>query len=287
MSDDARIQVLIVDDEEYVREHLRELLSERSSVETVSEATHGSEAIEVIESDDPDLVFLDVKMPKMSGIEVVEEVGSDSMPATVFVTAYDEYAIQAFNLAAIDYLLKPFDEERFDTAFERACRVIELEHVENLASRFRALLDASGTRATPFRNGIPENGTKNGTNGRAGEKSPGEYLKRLTVEVRGQIHVVPVEEIRFVTAEDTYVRIHTDERDYLLRKRLYEMEEQLDPAEFVRIHRSTIVRLDCVHRLLQRTPGDYVVQLDDTKTLSVSRSRQEELIDRLEMGTTA
>lgn len=279
---DTELQVVVVDDDERVRQHLRELLSSRSQVETISEAAHGSEAIDRIKSGDPELVFLDVRMPATSGIEVIEEVGPESMPKTVFMSTQNKFAVRAFDFAAVDYLLKPFDEERFDTAFERACRAVKLEQVEDLATRFRTLLGASGARATSSR----DRGSQNGINGTAGEDSSGDYLERLTVEVRGQIHVVPVEDIRYITAEDTYVRIHTDERNYLLRKRLYEMEDELNPAEFARIHRSTIVRLDCVQRLLQRSAGDYVVQLDDTKTLRVSRSRQEELIERLETGAS-
>jgi len=278
MDDDTNLHVLIVDDEQYVRDHLRELLSGRSAVETLSEATHGREAIQAVEAENPDLVFLDVKMPTTSGTEVVEEVGPDSMPATVFVTAYDEFAVQAFDLAAVDYLLKPFDEDRFHTAFERASQAVKLEQVEDLASRFQTLIDA-GAQGVSLHDDAVQN--------RADEdesKSSDDYLERLTVEARGQIHVIPVEDIRYITAEDTYIRIHTEESSYLLRKRLYEMEEQLAPTEFVRIHRSTIVRLDCVQRLLQRAAGDYVVQLNDAKTLRVSRSRQEDLIRRLEMG---
>jgi two-component system LytT family response regulator len=270
------LRALVVDDEQYVRVHLSDLLEERSEVGSISEATHGSEAIKRIREDEPDLVFLDVQMPTKSGIEVVREVGPEAMPATVFVTAYDEYAIEAFELSAVDYLLKPFDEERFDKGFERAVQVARMDQVEDLAARFQDLLDVSGQRITAQRKGDER------TEDRETEET--EYLERITVEARGQIHIVPVKDIRYVTAEDMYVKIHTAENSHLLRERLYEMEKRLDPSEFVRIHRSTIVRMDCIDRLVQRAGGDYVVQLEDAKRFRVSRGRQDELIRRLEKG---
>lgn len=284
MTTDLQLHVLIVDDEQYVRGHLRNLLESRSEVDELAEASHGREAVQAIEEGGPDLVFLDIKMPTTSGIEVVEEVGPESMPATVFVTAYDEYAIQAFDLAAIDYLLKPFDEDRFEKAFERALRALKMDRVEDLASHFQDLLDVSGSRAASFGDGTAPNGDDGSD---MSDTTTSRYLERFTVERGNKVHIIPVEDVRFVTAEDMYVRIHTEDNSYLLRERLYEMENRLDPAEFIRIHRSSIVRIDCIHRLVQRSGGDYVVQLDDAKTLRVSRSRQEELLQRLETGTSA
>lgn len=284
MSNEPQLHVLIVDDEQYVRDHLTDLLNVRSEVKTVSEATSGREAIQTINAEDPDLVFLDVKMPSLSGIEVVEAIGPASMPATVFVTAYDEFAIQAFDLAAVDYLLKPFEENRFAKAFERAHQAIRLERAEELVTRFEDLLDVSADRVASFGNGTSQH---RATDPASSSPETNDYLERLTIETRGQIRIVHVEDICYITAEDMYVRIHTAETSYLLRKRLYEMEERLDPAQFIRIHRSTIVRLDCIDRLVQRSGSDYVVQLDDAKTLSVSRSRQDDLIQRLETGAPA
>lgn len=284
MSNEPDLHVLTVDDEQYVHDHLSNLLDSRPEVNVITEATNGREAIEAIESGSPDLVFLDVKMPSMSGIEVIEELGPSSMPPTVFVTAYDEYAIRAFDLAAVDYMLKPFDEERFSRAFERALRTVRLDYVEDLARRFQGLLDVSeGQLASPD-NGAPSNGREDST---LNAPDSDGYLERLTIEARGQIQVVHVEDIRYITAEDMYVRIHTAETSHLLRRRLYEMEEQLDPAQFVRIHRSTIVRLDCIDRLVERSGGDYLVQLNDAKTLPVSRSREGDLIQRLQTGAPA
>lgn len=276
MTDDTQLHVLVVDDEAYVRNHLKDLLAARSEVGIVREAEHGQEAVQAIEADDSDLVFLDVKLPAQSGIEVVEEISPEAMPATIFVTAYDEFAIEAFDLAAVDYLLKPFEEERFSKAFERGLQAIKRTRVDELTDRFRGLLN------------LYEDTRSNGTRGAAAEPqseaASEEYLERITVEDRNQIHVIPVEDIRYVTAEDVYVRVHTSDEDYLLRERMYEMEQRLDPRQFVRVHRSTIVRLDCIDCLVQRSESDYVVQLDDAKRFRVSRSRQEDLVQRLQTG---
>ena len=274
MPDSTQLHVLVVDDEQYVREHLNTLLSARSEVGIVTEAHHGREAVETIPAEAPDLVFLDVKMPSMSGLEVIEELGPKAMPATVFVTAHDEFAIEAFDLAAVDYLLKPFDEDRFSQAFERGLQAVKLAKVEAWTDRFQDLLEHYADA---------QNGTRDDQTRGADDRS-GEYLERITVEDRSQIHVVPVEDIRCVTAEDTYVKVHTSEENYLLRERMYEMEQCLDPAQFARVHRSTIVRLDCVECLVQRSDNDYVVQLDDAKRFRVSRSRQDDLLRRLKTG---
>jgi two-component system LytT family response regulator len=230
--------------------------------------------MEIVEAKAPDLVFLDVKMPTMSGLGVIEEVGPDAMPATVFVTAHDEFALEAFDLAAVDYLLKPFDEDRFSRAFERGLQALKLAHVEAWTDRFQGLLDLYGKARTG-----PSDPQEDGS-----KEESREYLKRVTVKERNQIHVVPVEDIRYVTAEDTYVKLHTSEDSYLLRERMYEMEQCLDPAQFARVHRSTIVRLDCIERLVQRSENDYFVQLDDAKRFRVSRSRQDDLVRRLKTG---
>lgn len=278
MTDDTQLQVLVVDDEAYVRNHLEDLLTARSEVGIVREAEHGRGAVQAIEADAPDLVFLDVKLPAQSGIEVVEEINPEAMPATIFVTAYDEFAIEAFDLAAVDYLLKPFEEDRFSKAFERGLRTVRRTRVAELTDRFRGLLD------------LYEDPRSNGARGMTKDQQSGVddasagYLERIIVEDRTQIHVIPVEDIRYLTAEDVYVRVHTSDEDYLLRERMYEMEQRLDPREFVRIHRSTIVRLDCIDCLVRRSESDYVVQLDDAKRFRVSRSRQEDLVQRLQMG---
>jgi two-component system LytT family response regulator len=204
------------------------------------------------------------------------------MPPTVFVSTDDGFAVKAFDLGAVDYLLKPVAPDRFEEAFGRAVQAIKLERIETLGLQFRDLL--GGLDRPPV---APGNGhAPNGHEPSAPDPSePEEYLRRVVVEGQNQLHIVPIDDIRYLTAEDTYVRLHTEDTSYLVRRRLYEMEQRLNPAQFVRIHRSTIVRLDCIERLLPRSGADYTVQLDNAKTFRVSRGRQDDLVHRLETGT--
>lgn len=282
MPDDPQLDVLIADDEKEIREHLSELAGQRPEVRSVTEATDGREAVTLIEEEEVDLVFLDVKMPGSSGLEVVEEIGLGHIPPTIFVTAYEEHAKRAFDLGAVDYLLKPFEERRFAIAFERALGVVTMEEVEKLAAQFgetRTMSDAA-RRASESNPAINQQSNSNGR-----EEAKDKYLKRLTVESNDQIHVIPVDDIEYITAEGVYVEIHTDSDSRLLRERLYEVEEWLDPTEFARIHRSTIVRLDCVESLRRRSSGDYLVELVNDERLRVSRSRQDQLLRQLKTGS--
>ena len=262
MPDLAPLHVLVVDDERYARERLHDLLETRDEVDAVDDADAGAAAVEALRTTTYDLVFLDVQMPERTGLEVVEAIGPAHMPPTIFVTAYDEYALEAFDLAALDYLLKPFDNDRFEQAFERALEMTKLRAAEAVTDRFRRLLDASDEAdddsTTP--------------------------LKRLTIDLPGKVRVVPVEEIRFVTAEDAYVKVHTDEDAYLLRERMHVLEERLPTPAFVRIHRSTIVRVELIESVLQRSGGDYAVRLRDGTRLAVSRGRRDDLLAHLEEG---
>lgn len=255
------LRVLIVDDEPLARQRIADLLAREPNVEVVGEATNGEGAIDEIRELDPDLVFLDVQMPGKSGFDVVREIGPDRMPATIFVTAYDRYALDAFDVAAVDYLVKPFDDERFEAAFRRARRLVRLERVGEMATRLRAVLEG----------GRPEGGV--------GRTQP--FLERIAVESRGQIRVVPVDRIDYITANGPYVTLHAGQDTHVLRERMQTLEERLDPRLFFRIHRSTIVRIDRIEALLRAGGGDYAVRLRGGAELSVSRGRVEELEHRL------
>jgi two-component system, LytTR family, response regulator len=236
---------------------------------------NGTAAIEAVRSLHPDLVFLDVQMPGKTGLDVVREVGDD-MPPTIFVTAYDRYALQAFDLAAVDYLVKPFDDERFEQAFRRARRHVELEEMGELRERLLAVLDTgprASTAAAPAPDAAPV------TSGSARTASP--YLERIAVEMRGKVRVVPVSQIEYITASGPYVELHTSERAYLIREAIHTLEERLDPDRFLRIHRSIIVRVDLIDTFHRGAGGDYEVQLKGGARLRVSRSRREELERRL------
>jgi two-component system, LytTR family, response regulator len=251
------VRVLIVDDEALARQRLEDLLREQRDVEIVGTADNGEAAISAIRTLKPDLVFLDVQMPGKTGLDVIAAIGPDEMPPTVFVTAYDQYALKAFDLAAIDYLVKPFDDERFEQAFARARRLVELEEVGRLSEQLRAVLHGSSTPAAPA--GKPE------------------YLERIAVETRGQVRVVPVNDIEYITASGPYAELHVGGRAHVIRERMQMLEDRLDPSRFFRIHRSAIVRLDQIETLLRDPGGDYGVKLRSGVQLSVSRNRVEQL----------
>ena len=258
------IRTLIVDDEPLARERLRELLDDRPDVTVIGEADDGLEAAEVIRETEPDLVFLDVQMPGLNGIDVIEEVGREQMPVTVFVTAYDQYAIKAFDLAAVDYLLKPFDDERFEQAFERARDRIVDQDADAISRRLLRMLREKDPS-------LFEDET-------ASEEP---YLERIAVQGRGKARIVSVDEITHITADGSYAELHTPDGTHVIRERMKALAARLDPDEFVRVHRSAIVRLDEVELILRSGGGNYAVRLEDGTTVSVSRGRIEELQERL------
>ncbi|HJQ20291.1 MAG TPA: LytTR family DNA-binding domain-containing protein [Gemmatimonadaceae bacterium] len=260
------IRVLIVDDEPLARQRIADMLrADAGAVEIVGEADNGNAAVDAIRSLHPDLVFLDMQMPGRTGLEVVRDVGVDAMPLTIFVTAYDKHALQAFEVAAVDYLVKPFDDERFEQAFARARRMLELKEVDQLRGRLLAVLqgeradDRVSSAATPR----------------------GEYLERIPVEMRGKVRVVPVSEIEFIIASGPYAELYSGDRKYVIRESMQNLEERLDPNTFIRTHRSVIVRLDLIDTLHKGAGGDYEVQLKSGRRLRVSRSRLEALERKL------
>jgi len=264
------LRVLVVDDEPLGRRRVLDLLDDAADVEVVGIAADGVAAVEAIRSVRPDLVFLDVQMPRMSGLEVVQAVGPGEMPATIFVTAYDQYALQAFDTAAVDYLVKPFKDDRFDEALRRARRRIESESRERLHEQLMALLQG-GSSAMFEASPLPE----------APAKPNVKYLERIAVQMRGKMRVVPVAQIDYVTASSQYVELHVGTHRYIIRESLQHLEERLDPEHFVRVHRSAIVRLSLVDTLLRSEGSDYEVQLKGGVRLPVGRSRREALERRL------
>jgi two-component system LytT family response regulator len=229
--------------------------------EIVGQADNGLTTIAAIRDLEPDLVFLDIQMPGKTGLEVVREIGADEMPPVIFTTAYD-HAVAAFDLAAIDYLIKPFDDERFEKAFRRARKMIELNQVSKLSEELRALLSGPQSAA-------------------AADK--GQYLERIAVEMRGQVRVVPVKQIDYLIASGPYAELYVGDKRYLIRERMQTLEERLDPSRFFRIHRSAIVRLDLIETLIRNPGGDYAVQLKGGAKLKVSRSRFEKLEQQMGM----
>jgi two-component system, LytTR family, response regulator len=257
------IRVLIVDDEPLGRRRIEDALRSHEDVEIVGTAADGVAAAESIRRDRPDLVFLDVQMPRMTGLEVVKTLGAD-MPLTIFVTAYDKHAVDAFELAATDYLVKPFDDERLDQALDRARRTLRMETAEQMREKLLAVL-----------NDLPSSG--------APRPPAPKFLERIPVESRGEVRLIPTSEVEAIVADGAYAQLVVGNQRHLIRETMTALEAQLDPTRFIRIHRSAIVAIDQVATLLRGAGGDYEVKMKNGARLAVSRGRRAELEERLGM----
>jgi two-component system, LytTR family, response regulator len=250
-----KIKVLVADDEPLARERLAGLLSQEADIEVVGQARDGEEAVTAIHDDSPDLVFLDVQMPQMSGFDVIEAVGSDRMPLVIFVTAYDQHALKAFQVRALDYLLKPFDRERFKDALGRARKQLERDENGDLGRRLLALVK-------DLRRDQPKS-------------------DRLVVKSGGRLFFLRTDEIDWVEAAGNYVRLHVGPGSHLLRETMNAIEGRLDPEKFFRIHRSRIVNMERIQELQPWLNGEYAVLLRTGTRLTLSRGYREKLQDRL------
>jgi two-component system LytT family response regulator len=244
------LKAVLVDDEELARGYLRELLAPHPEIRVVAECANGFEAVKAIAETSPDLLFLDVQMPKLDGFEVLELIEPSQAPVVVFVTAYDQYAMRAFDAHAADYLLKPFSAERFERALERA----------------RARL---GERRMPL--------------ALAPEARPGsERPQRIVVKDGTRVHVIPIAKLDYVAAQDDYVALHSEGKSYLKQQPIAAVEALLDPACFVRIHRSAIVNLERVSRIEPYGKESRIAILSDGTRLPVSRSGYARLLEAME-----
>ncbi|MGH7677848.1 MAG: LytR/AlgR family response regulator transcription factor [Gemmatimonadaceae bacterium] len=266
---DKTLRVLIVDDEPLARQRIADMIRREPDLEIAGEIGDGISAVEAIRELRPDLVFLDMQMPGKTGLEVVREIGVDDMPLTIFVTAYDRHALEAFEVAAVDYLVKPFDDDRFEQALQRARRIVELNEVDRLRSRLLSILQ--GERAMDRESPDARNGSRGG------------YLERIPVEMRGKVRVVPVSEIDFIIASGPYAELYSGDRKYVIREAMQTLEDKLDPDVFIRTHRSVIARLDLIETLHKGAGGDYEIQLKSGRRLRVSRSRLESLEKKIGM----
>ena len=245
MSEPMKIRTVIVDDEELARERIESLLAARPDVEIVGVCADGPSAVEAIDRTRPDLVFLDVQMPGMDGFEVLDTIDAAHMPAVVFVTAYDGHALRAFEIHALDFLLKPFDQARFEKALERARGQLARSAPSVLDSRLVSLLEEL--------------------------REERKYPERLIVKSSGRVFFVRTEDIDWVEASGNYVKIHTKSDAYLLRESMKNMEAKLDAKTFVRIHRSAIVNIDRIKELEPWFHGEYIVIMRDGTRLTASR----------------
>jgi two-component system LytT family response regulator len=239
-------RALIVDDEPLARQRIRQMLQGEADVEVLQECANGIEAVEAIEKLSPNLIFLDIQMPELDGFGVLEAVGPEHMPATIFITAYDQYAVHAFEVNAVDYLLKPFDKERFQKTLQRIRDVKTNPSEQADEKRMEDLL-------TEVRKDQP-------------------YLERILVRVGDRQALVKVSQVQWVEAEDNYVRLHVEGGSHLLRQTMNAMSGKLDPHQFRRIHRSAIVNLDFIKELQPWSSGDYLVVMRDGTRLTLSRT---------------
>lgn len=253
------MRVVLADDEPLARARLRSLLSRHEDVEIVAECVSGPEVVAAVGAHRPNVLFLDVQMPGQSGVEVVQSIGPRAVCAIVFVTAYDEHAVRAFEQHALDYVLKPVDDERFERTLERVR--------ERLAERGASALTESVLRMLAQQQRGPS----------SSPTSPSPYPTRFMVRSVDRVSFVDAAAVDWIEADGDYVRLHTGKSSHLLRSTLSALETQLDPAVFVRIHRSNIVRLARIRELQPYFHGEYVVFLHDGTKLKLSRSYRERL----------
>ncbi len=250
-----RIRVLVVDDEAPARQRLIDLLKKDAQVACILEAANGKAAVEIIGREALDLVFLDVQMPELDGLQVIETVGAEAMPLTIFVTAYDEHAIHAFESNALDYLLKPFSDERWEAALRRA----KARHHELSLREFgRGVLRMLAARP-----------------------QAGRYLDRLVVKGSGTTRFIRVADIDWIEGAGVYVNLHLAGKELLYRSALNDLAGQLDPLRFIRIHRSTIVNIDSIVELQPISHGEFELVLKDGHRSRVSRTYRTQLEKRL------
>ena len=254
------IRTMIVDDEPLAREKLRGFLEKEDGIEIVAECRDGKDALETLEREKPDLVFLDVQMPEMDGFEVLENTDPELLPTVIFTTAYDQYALKAFDVHAVDYLLKPYDRERFSQAVARAKEEHERRQVGEVREQLLALLGEVEKR----------------------HESP--FPERLVVKTSGKVVFIKVADLDWVDAAGNYVRLHVAGDSYLMRETMGRLESRLDPKQFLRIHRSTIVNIERIRELQQQFHGDYLVVLKSGQRLTLSRSYRDKIQELLDLS---
>ncbi|HEY7546246.1 MAG TPA: LytTR family DNA-binding domain-containing protein [Blastocatellia bacterium] len=246
-----KIRAMIVDDEPIARRNIRALLSLDAEVEIINECGSGAKAVKLIQSTPPDLLFLDIQMPEMSGFDVLKKIDINQIPAIIFITAFDQYALRAFEVHALDYLLKPFDDERFEQALSRAKAQIEQREAASLRKKLLALMDIE-------------------------EREKPDYAEKFLIRSASRVFFVRADEIDWIEAADYYVRLHVGDHAHMLRETMAELEARLDPEKFLRIHRSAIVNLTRI-REAQMKGGECILILNDNTQLKLSRSRREQI----------
>jgi two-component system LytT family response regulator len=251
------IKAIIVDDEPIARRNLEALLKDDPDIEVVGLCSTGADAVKLIRKNPPDLLFLDIQMPETDGFAVLKKINASCIPAIVFVTAYDQYALKAFETHALDYLLKPFSDERFAVTLDRAKSQIRQRAAAELSRKLRALLSEHAAQQQPA----------------AGET----FVERFLVKQGNRVFFVKAEEIVWIEATDYCVSLHAGTKVHILRETMSDLENKLDPAKFLRIHRSAIVNLQRIKEVQTKSGGEYVVVMKDGTQLKLSRGRRDQL----------
>lgn len=254
-----RIRTLIVDDEPIARDRVRRMLREETDLEIIGECKNGVEAAAFINENKPDLVFLDIQMPEMNGFEVLKSLEPNKAPFIIFVTAYDQYAIRAFDVHAIDYLLKPFNRQRFQRSVERAREQLEQSRGGKMDERLVSLI--------------------------ADLKTGRKYLDRLVVKSVGRIFFLKTNEVDWIEAAGNYAKLHVGRESHLIRETMNGLESKLNPDIFLRIHRSTLVNIDRIKELHPLFSGDYTVMLKNGIELTLSRNYRDRLLELFEKSS--
>lgn len=253
----TKTKVIVVDDEPLARERIAQLLSKEANLEIVAECGDGLAAISAINELQPDLMFLDVQMPELSGFDVLREIDAEIMPAIIFVTAFDQYTVQAFDFSAADYLLKPFSEKRFRQAVSRARQHLELKSENNNGQRVSHLLDHFNS-------------------------SKG-FLERLIVSHKNRLILLPVNDVDWIESYGNYLKIHAGGKTYLLRKTMNDLAARMDPEKFIRIHRATLVNIERIKEFQPMFGGQYAVVLRDGTELTLSRNYRKPVLEKFEV----
>jgi len=257
-----KIKTIIADDEPLAREKIRNLLEEDPDIELIGECADGIETVTAIRNQQPDLVFLDVQMPELDGFGVLKALSDSNMPTLIFVTAYDQYALRAFEVHALDYLLKPFDRERFQKALQRAKEHIRKEKSGEVNEKLLTLLEDLKSEKS--------------------NNQERKYLDRLVIKAGGRVTFLKTAEIDCIEAAGNYIRLYIGKDSHLLRDTMNNIQTKLDPEKFLRIHRSTILKIDRIKELQPWYHGEYVVTLENGKQLTSSRSYRHKLGKLLE-----
>jgi len=239
MNKNNKIRVVIVDDEKLARDRIRRLLEHSDAYTIISECTNGSEAVNFLSNNETDLMFLDIQMPEMDGFEVVSQLDRSKLPVIIFVTAYDKYALKAFEVHAIDYLLKPFDDERFNSALLHANEILDNKSKDTLTEKILGFLEE---KETSMQN---------------------KYLERITIKSSGRIYFVNTKKIIRIKAAGKYLEIMDFEKEHTIRKTMTQLEEQLDPNRFIRVHRSVILNVEHIKEMQHWYKNEYIFILSN------------------------